>query len=201
MLDASALAETAGPFKAFFEKLAGPEGPQWFAAFKRFLRKEDPWPQFPVWKTITLGTFKTVDGLRASLVSAGFRISDYAGRILAKNSMSPKKTKLDLVIVSGTDLGFTQAARRDTIYARALELGLRLCPAEVGPQLRLQYPDQPPGEWLLIAMEPLADSGGYLKVFSVEHVGSGRWLYSYYGEPGHAWYPAGRWVFLAPRTT
>lgn len=41
----SALAEVAGPLKDFSEKLRGAEGPLWFAAFKKFLRKENCWPE------------------------------------------------------------------------------------------------------------------------------------------------------------
>lgn len=199
MLDTSALAETAGPFKTFFERLAGPDGSQWFAAFKRFLRKEDPWPKFPIWKTVTLGTHKSIAKLRTALESAGFRIGDYAGQILKKVELAKTRVELGLVVVSATDLGFTQSARRDAVYARALEQGLRLCPVEVGPQLRLQYPDQSSGEWLLIAMEPLTDSDDSLRVFNIADGSGHRWLDSDYGGPDYVWYPDYRWVFVAPR--
>lgn len=47
MLDKNALVEFVGPLKDFAEKLSSVEGPQWFAAFKRYLRKENPWdPDF-----------------------------------------------------------------------------------------------------------------------------------------------------------
>ena len=45
------------------------------------------------------------------------------------------------------DLGFPQGATINEIYARALALGLALCPIELGPHLRLQYLDQPEGYW------------------------------------------------------
>jgi hypothetical protein len=38
---------------------------------------------------------------------------------------------------------------------RAQQLGFGLAAAEVAPQLRLQYFDQPVGEFLIIGMEPI----------------------------------------------
>ncbi|MEK7498614.1 MAG: hypothetical protein AAB611_02005 [Patescibacteria group bacterium] len=43
MLGMNALAEVAGPLKDFAEKLGGSDGNNWLDAFKRFLRKENPW--------------------------------------------------------------------------------------------------------------------------------------------------------------
>jgi hypothetical protein len=62
-------------------------------------------------------------------------------------------------------------ARLRGTYRRALELTVELCPNEVGPQLRLQYKNQPKDEWLFIAMGPIATLGGYLGVFYVVHDG------------------------------
>jgi hypothetical protein len=41
------------------------------------------------------------------------------------------------------------------IYARARQLGFDIATAEVGPQLGLQYFDQPMGEFLVVGMEPI----------------------------------------------
>jgi len=41
--------------------------------------------------------------------------------------------KIDLVVVSVAELGFPREASRAAIFARAEELGLQLCPPEVGP--------------------------------------------------------------------
>ena len=63
-----------------------------------------------------------------------------------------KETDVDLIVMSVTDLGFPEGASLKDIYAKARALGLYLCPVEVGPQLRLQYHDQPQDEPLFIAM-------------------------------------------------
>lgn len=151
--------------------------------------------EFATWKTITIGTQKSVKDLTKALTGNGFRISDWAGDILKKITLAAAETEIELVLVSVADLGFTKATRRDAIYDRAKELGLDLVPAEVGPQLRLAYTDQPLNEWMVMAMEPIADSGGVLLVFGVERIGDGRWLRTNFGNPDYAWDPGNRWVF------
>jgi hypothetical protein len=83
---------------------------------------------------------------------------------------------------------------RAQIYARATQFGLDLVPAEVGPQLRLQYSDQPYGG-VLIGMEPIGNSDGSLYVFEVVHSDDGRWLLTNCGSPGSFWCAGSRWVF------
>jgi len=159
-------------------------------------------PALEVWKTIKLGVgLKTVDAFRSDLRVYGFRISDWARDILGKPAFSAadKETELDLVVVSVAELGFKDGATRKDTYKRAQDIGLELCPAEVGPQLRLQYADQPMNEWLRIGMEPITGSDGDLSVFDVGHVGSGLWLIANVGFPGRFWHADSRWVFVRPR--
>src|SRR3989344_3774226 len=154
---------------------------------------------FRIWKTITLGTgLRTADEFRGALKSNGFHIDDWGKDILGKPAFTtaPKETEVDLVVVSVAELGFKNGATRREIYERSQELGLELCPAEVGPQLRLQYKDQPRGEWLLIGMEPITDSDGHPSVFSVECGDDGLWLGGNHGHPGSFWPCPNRWVFL-----
>lgn len=194
----SALVEVAGPLKDFAEKLGGEEGTEWLAAFKRFLRKEEPWPKFPIWKTINLCTgLKAADDFRKAITSAGMKIGKWANDILGRPefAVATEETEIDLVVVSVAELGFKGGVIRQDIFKRALALGLELCPNEVGPQLRLQYKDQPKGEWLLIGMEPITDSDGNLKVFNVEHDDNGLWLRSEYVSPVHFWDGDDRLVF------
>lgn len=155
-------------------------------------------PQFRTWRTVKLGEYPTRESLKSALTDAGHKISDWAKDILGKPAfkISPDLTDLELVRVSVGELGFKSGAKLKDIYDRAWEWGLMLCPPEVGPQLRLQYKDQPKGEWLLIAMEPISASAGDLDVFRVRrHDGGASWLSAFYGNPDFVW-DAGRvWVF------
>src|SRR3989344_1334911 len=149
-------------------------------------------------KTINLGTgLKTADDFRKSLRDSGNKVSSEANGILGNSAftVAVKKIKIDLAIKSVDELGFKDGATRKRIYGRANELGLDLCPAEVGPQLRLQYKDQPEEEHLIVAMNPIAGSGGALRLFSVERYDSGLWLDGHYGNPGGLWSAGNRFVF------
>ena len=158
--------------------------------------------EFKVWKIIKLGTgLRTADDFRRALKDGGFRIEKWANGILSKPGFTAatEETEKDLVNVSIAELGFTDGVHCRDIYSRAQELGLNLCPAEVGPQLRLQHNDQPKGEWLIVAMEPIADSDCFLHVFSVEHDTYGFWLNNRPGNPISLWDSNFRWVFVRPR--
>jgi hypothetical protein len=145
--------------------------------------------------TIKLGTHKSVKDLRKALLDAGYRIGDWGDDILKRINVASKPEDVDIVVVSVAELGFPNGATRAQIYEKALSMGLGLCPAEVGPQWRLQYADQPMGEWILVGMEPISDSGGSLKVFDVVRFEDGRWLYGNDGRPGGVWYGDLRWAF------
>ncbi len=188
---------TLGQIEALVNKLGGMEG------VSRFLRGELEVKVterfFLVWKTLRLGTgLRTAADFRSALQANGHRIGDWANDILGKRAFTTSKTDMEVDLVSATvsELGFGNGATRENIYKRALELGLKLCPSEVGPQLRLQYQDQPLSEWLLIAMEPISASDGYLKVFSVARDDDGSWLLSYYAYPDRVWNGSYRWVFV-----
>lgn len=188
---------TLGQVEALVNKLGGMEGVQRFLSDKLLVSATTKVLQ--TWKTIRLGTsLKTADDFRAGIKTAGMYIGDCGNDILGKPAFvaSPEEIEVDLVIVSNADLGFKEEAKLEDTHARALELGLELCPNEVGPQLRLQYGDQPNGEWLLVAMEPIVDLDGHRWLFSVERDDDGeRYLYGSYGGPGSIWGADTRFVF------
>src|SRR5215471_16672978 len=111
---------------------------------------------FQIWRTITLGTYSGVDAYRRVLDSAGIQIGDAANEILGRPAFPfvTMKTDVELVLLSAADLGVESESPLSDVYKRARQVGLELCPAEVAPQLRLDYRDQPLGDALNVAMEP-----------------------------------------------
>ncbi len=153
---------------------------------------------FPTFKIIKLGTLPNVKAIRKAITNTGSRISDWAGDIMSKKefTVAKKETEVELVVASVAELGFKDGAKYSAICERAKNFDLNLCPAEVGPQLRLQYTDQPKDEWLHIAMEPITDSDGRLSVFHVEHDDGEFWLLGDGGLPGGFWDGDCRFVFV-----
>lgn len=150
---------------------------------------------FPIWKTITLTLEKNI---YQRIIDSGMKVSSYAESMIKNISVVKKDTELDLVVVSVKDLGFDNGASLQDIYRKANKMGLELCPAQVGPQLRLQYEDQPKDEWLIIGMEPITDSVGVLCVFHVAHNDNALWLRAYCDDPGLVWFERCRFVFVLP---
>jgi hypothetical protein len=71
-----------------------------------------------------------------------------------------------------------------------------LCPAEVAPELRLQYPDQPIGEFLHIAMWPVVTANGDLVGLSVGNGGVGLLLIGRNARLNFIAPPSSRFVFV-----
>ncbi|TSC90712.1 MAG: hypothetical protein G01um10142_269 [Parcubacteria group bacterium Gr01-1014_2] len=165
-------------------------------AFQKFLGLL---PELKIWKTIVLGLHKTPAEYEEALEKKGFRIGDWARQILRKITVLQTVVELDLCVLTVAELGFKGNARYDAICARIIEIGGQLCPNELGPALREQYPDQPYGEWDVIAMEAVTDSDGDLSVFRVGHGGRGQWLNTSYGNPEALFCPDSRVVFGLPR--
>jgi len=186
--------------EAIVNKLGGIEGVKHFLSGELVVKENEC--KFKSWRTIRLGTgLKTADDFRRALRDGKFRLSNRTLDILERPAfkVADEETEIDLVKVTVAELGFKDNARRDQIYEKAQKLELELCPAEVGPQLRLQHQDQPNGECILVAMEPIIGSGGYPDVFCVARRDSELWLDSYWGSPSNFWNAEPRWVFCRPR--
>jgi hypothetical protein len=136
----------------------------------------------PLWKTVALGTFANSYGLMSALDDARVAVGDLADEAMHRPAFTVTKTKsnLTVVVLSAAQLGVGDAgASRQDVVARARRLGFDLCPSEAAAQLRLQYLDQPVGEFLDIAMEPITTYGGHPVGFTLGNGGAGLMLIGY----------------------
>jgi len=85
-----------------------------------------------VWRTITLGTYRSVDAYRDALDSARIKIGDSADQILGRPAFpyATTKTDVELVLLSAADLSVETESSLADVYKLARQAGLELCPAE-----------------------------------------------------------------------
>jgi hypothetical protein len=132
--------------------------------------------ELPIWKTITLGLHRNVNAVRDALDAANIAVGDSADEILGRPAFTfaNERKELNLVVLSVAALGFgADGGTLADIHARAVRLGFELCPEEVGPQLRLQYLNQPVGEFLHVAMKPQLTYRGDPVDFTLANGGAG----------------------------
>ncbi len=152
----------------------------------------------PVWKTIKLGATTTKMALWDALETAHCGVGTQAEEMLVRPEFKISKTKLsvDLVYLSVDELGIKTQASLADIYSRAEKRGLVLAAAEVGPQLRLHYFEQPLSEFLNIGMEPITPYyDGGPSIFTVANGGAGLLLLS---QGATEFLPSARFVFVRP---
>ena len=182
--------------------------------------------------TVTLGTHRSGADLLDTLIKEKFRISLWSTQALENLDfpVAAENMMLDIVVVSMLEMGFAEGelATLNTIYDRAKQMGLEVCPVETAVQLRRQFLDQPDygtGERLqsfFVASEPFVlTREGFPKIFSVVRddrsphleTGIGLWLVSngtleagVEGHPGRLFNPdseehdnGGRFAFVIPK--
>ncbi|MFZ2152405.1 MAG: hypothetical protein WAV09_04860 [Minisyncoccia bacterium] len=154
-----------------------------------------------MWKTIKLGTnLKTSDDFRAALKQMRVHVSKQGNNIFRRKRpfiVSEEEVSMNLTSVSVEDLGFPEWTLYRDIIAKAMSLGLRLCPAEIGPQLRLQCTDQLNYNYI-VAMEPIITSDEPI-VFMVHDCRNKRLcLNTVSANPDVCWDTRYRFVFLCP---
>lgn len=134
------------------------------------------------------------------LASEGYRVSDYASDLLKNHNFTtlPDKQTISLVKTTASAMGLTRNPTTDQIYEKANELGWDLCPAEVGPHLRLEYTDQPVNERLYIGMKQITVRCFFPSVFEVTRQAGYSWLDARSINPTERLDPKTRWVF-SPR--
>ncbi len=193
------IARSADQINEHTKAYVGPLEPGIFTKILQY-NIEHIYTQFPEGKLrrqeVAIGG-KTKAELKQELETKGFKTGGYATSMMENKDFvtSPTPEFIDTIRLTVKDLGFTSYTTTREIYEKAEALGLDLCPAETGPHYRLQYTNQPMGEWLSIAMKPIADRRGGPSVFRLNHDEDGMWLYSGYAKPGDEWNPEYGFVF------
>jgi hypothetical protein len=146
--------------------------------------------------TVDIGGTSKEEILR-QLKEKQINISVYARDMLdSRDFTTGRETEAaDLVRLTVESLGFPKGATTKEIYERAEELGLELCPAEVGPQYRLKYANQPMNEWLRIGMKQIVGRDGRPDVFRLARFGDGLWLNGRWTKPDSGWDPDDEFAF------
>lgn len=131
------------------------------------------------------------------LTQRGIKISRWAKDMLRSKDFVTllRAENVNLVRLTVGGLGFTDYPTTDQLYQKAQELGLELCPPEVGPELRLKYQDQPLCELTYIGMKQIADTDGDPGIFGVGRRGGGVWLFDRWAEPDDLWVLDDEFVF------
>ncbi len=157
-----------------------------------------------IWRTIKLGEYQDVNSLRAAFddshcpLAMSNSVDEAIGRPTFR--FTKTNTELDLVVLSVADLGFPQdGASLDAIYARARALRLELCPPDLGLALRRSYLNQPRGEFLHIAMRPVALYNRERVDFTVGNDGVSLLLLAGEARPDLILAGTVRFVFVRPR--
>lgn len=166
--------------------------PQMFADFAKSLVVEAKRLRiadgtFTTWKTVRIGTSPDE--------AAGVKIGAYAIDLMTKIAIATQPQDVELVRVTVRELGFERATTLRDILARGENVGLKKCVPEVGPQLRRAYKDQPKGEWLWVAMDPVTDSNGFPRIFNVFENGGKLWLDTNYFNLDDKFVPDDEFVF------
>lgn len=143
-----------GKMEAVVNKLGGMEGVERFLSNVGAIQTFEP--SLQIWRTVKVGVGpSTISGfvksLRARKIVDAYHVQSEDFQI------SENEVELDLVKVSGADLGFSYRGATCDIFARVQKLGLQLCPKDVAPQILLQMTDEELQEegGGLVASEPV----------------------------------------------
>ncbi|NIK77691.1 hypothetical protein FHS15_002827 [Paenibacillus castaneae] len=160
-------------------------------------------------RTVEVGGL-TKSQLIEKLQQYSILMNESGERLLADDKFTTSDTKYSLQTVELTvgDLGFHDGATTAQIFKRASELGLELCPLELGPHLRLEYLDQPEGYFgnplrrhqapagsITIASEILSEDDDFPKGLYLRRINGVLWLRGYRADHLHVWNPGDHFIF------
>jgi len=171
--------------------------PQVYQTVKDYPNIQHLYESFPdkkifIFKLETDPNIATPQQAEATLKERNIYLSGYGKDLLYKTEFSTEAHTYNLVQFTVAQLGFPNGTTTNEIYAKAQSLGLKLCPAEIGPRLRLAYPGT---DWKYIAMKQISDADGYPDVFYLDAFGAALELHGFHARPGYRWDAGPRFVF------
>lgn len=174
---------------------------EWSIDISQTIRKypniEHLYESFPE-KKIFMQTLETDPAINTpekaekELKNKNMYLTDWGKDILYKTEFSKESEIYELVMFTVNQLGFSNGATTDEIYKRAEDMGLELCPAEVGPHLRLQNQTR---DWMLIAMKQIIGRDGSPSVFLLSRRVAELGLYAGDALPAYRWGGDYKFVF------
>lgn len=197
MLGTTSVQELHGPWTDFMDKLQGENGDEWFTAFKKFLRKENPWPLHK-WreKDGVIYFSVTSDGTTGEdwitrLESKGFRVDDNAKMILRSSDFKPTSgVTTEVAVLKG--VLFEDSDRITRKICREADCRKLSKPnAEVACLIREKFTDEEIEAmvlvWIIAMHEPINDSDGNPYLLDANYYEDGRQLGRCNGRPDCKW--------------
>ena len=140
--------------------------------------------------------------LRTALNGLGVQLNASAEVLLDSSSFDQQETETFQVVQrTVAQLGISNGATLISIFAKAREAGLSLCPSITGPYLRLAMSSQKsapdsvmssgtaPSGSITVASAPLDDDNVLPKGFYLRALNGALWLRGYHATEGHIWSP------------
>lgn len=154
------------------------------------------------------------EALLHRLHDSGVELNDLALGLFADARFTTLVVPAEVQVaeVSVASLGFPAGATFETLVERAAAAGLRLCPLELGPHLRLALLDQPEGATgrpptrgcaphgsITVASPPFDSNEEVPKGFYLRRIEGTLWLRGYRSWSGHLWSPGDVLAFTESR--
>lgn len=174
------------------------------------IEKDKKSPDYPtIIRTVEVGGL-TKSQLLQKLRQHSILMNKFGEKLFAddKFTVSDKIYSVRTVEIKVRDLGFSEGATIPQVYKKANQVGLELCPLELGPYLRLKYLDQPEGylgkpSWrnrspygaVKIATEILSEDVDFPKGFYLRKIEGVLWLRGYIADDLHVLDPDDHIIF------
>lgn len=208
--DSSQIAHNPSEIRTGTKAYVGPLFPGIFDRLQEF-HVEHVYTSFPEGQIrrqeIEIGG-KTLKQLQSKLEQAGIKVSSEAKEMMEDSDFAiiPETQEVNIVRLKVESLGLFMNMTTDRVYARAQELGLELCPAEVGPYMLLDDKNLlKVGEYSFIGMKQIDyedDDYPYERlpqIFVSRHQEEGLELSCVRALPDERWYGSREFVFVLPQ--